>query len=78
MMGLLHYSTIKGKPEIKIHLENNIYFPGEIINGSFILKSGNCLSKGIIIYDVYGYGKINEEIRYKIEYNNTTKIYIYL
>ena len=75
MFGLLHYRTIKGKPEIKIHLENNIYFPGEIINGSFILKSGNCLSKGIIIYDVYGYEKINEGIKYKIECNNSTKIY---
>ena len=34
---------------MKIVLKNNIYFPGEEIIGNIFLKSGNFLTKGIII-----------------------------
>ena len=32
------YEIDYGKPEMKIRLENNIYFPGEIIKGKIFLK----------------------------------------
>ena len=64
-----------GKPEIKIYINNNIYFPGETIKGTLFLKSGNFLEKGIIIYKIYGQEKINEINKYNIECNNSTKIY---
>ena len=69
-----YYSKI-GKPEMKIYLNNNIYFPGETIKGTLFLKSGNCLEKGIITYEIYGQEKINEINKYNIECNNSTKIY---
>ena len=64
-----------GKPEIKIYINNNIYFPGETIKGTLFLKSGNFFEKGIIIYKIYGQEKINEINKYNIECNNSTKIY---
>ena len=64
-----------GKPEIKIILENNIFFPGEIIKGKINLKSGNFLEKGIIKYEIYGIEKIHVSKKYNIECNNSTKIY---
>ena len=66
-----YYSKI-GKPEMKIYLNNNIYFPGETIKGTLFLKSGNFLEKGIIIYEIYGQEKINEINKYNIECNNST------
>ena len=64
-----------GKPEMKIDLKNNIFFPGEIIKGHIYLKSGNFLNKGIIIYTIYGQEKITRNNKYKIECNNSTKIF---
>ena len=64
-----------GKPEMKINLKNNIYFPGEIIKGYIYLKSGNYLNKGVIIYTIYGQEKITQNNKYKIECNNSTKIF---
>ena len=64
-----------GKPKMKIVLKNNIFFPGEEITGNIILKSGNFLTKGIIIYEIYGQEKLNEPNKYNIECNNSTKIY---
>ena len=64
-----------GKPKMKIVLKNNIYFPGEEIIGNIFLKSGNFLTKGIIIYEIYGQEKLNEPNKYNIECNNSTKIY---
>ena len=74
MFSLSHSSSI-GKPEVKIYLNNNIYFPGEKIKGKLFLKSGNILEKGIITYEIYGKEKINEINKYNIECNNSTKIY---
>ena len=71
MKGLDFYVE-NGKPEMKIILENNIYFPGETIKGHIFLKSGNFLEKGIIIYEIYGQEKINAQNK---ECNNSTKIY---
>ena len=71
MFGL-NFFIKNGKPEMKIILNNNIYFPGEIIKGDIFLKSGNFLEKGIIIYEIYGHEKINT--KYK-ECNNSTKIF---
>ena len=71
MLGL-NSKTEKGKPEMRINLENNIYFPGEIIKGFIYLKSGNFLEKGVIIYEIYGQEKINAQNN---ESNNSTKIY---
>lgn len=64
-----------GKPEMSIYLENNTYFPGEVIKGKLFLKSGNFLKKAVIIYEMYGKEKIKEESKYNIECNNSTKIY---
>ena len=64
-----------GKPEMEIELKNNIYFPGEIIKGQIKLKSGNFLNKGVIIYTIYGQEKITRNNKYKIECNNSTKIF---
>ena len=64
-----------GKPEMRINLKNNIYFPGEIIKGHIYLKSGNFLNKGVIIYTIYGQEKITQNNKYKIECNNSTKIF---
>ena len=74
MKSLSHSSSI-GKPEMKIYLNNNIYFPGETFKGKLFLKSGNFFEKGIIIYEIYGQEKINEINKYNIECNNSTKIY---
>ena len=60
---------------MKIILENNIFFPEEIIKGKINLKSGNFLEKGIIKYEIYGIEKIKELKKYNIESNNSTKIY---
>ena len=65
-----------GKPKMEIALKNNIYFPGEIIKGHIYLKSGNYLNKGVIIYTIYGQEKITQNNKYKIECNNSTKIFI--
>ena len=64
-----------GNPEMKIDLKNNIYFPGEIIKGHIYLKSGNFLNKGVIIYTIYGNEKITRNNKYKVECNNSTKIF---
>jgi len=74
MFGL-HFGVDFGKPEMKIDLKNNIYFPGEIIKGNIYLKSGNFLNKGVIIYTIYGQEKITRNNKYKIECNNSTKIF---
>ena len=74
-MEEMDYKNDYGKPEMSIYLENNIYFPGEVIKGKLFLKSGNFLKKAIIIYEMYGKEKIKEENKYNIEYNNSTKIY---
>ena len=64
-----------GKPKMKIVLKNNIYFPGETINGNIYLQSGNFLGKGIIIYEIFGQEKLNEANKYNMECNYSTKIY---
>ena len=66
------YINENGKPEMRIDIDNNIYFPGEIIKGFIYLKSGNFLEKGVIIYEIYGQEKINVQNN---ESNNSTKIY---
>ena len=71
-MKELDFYVENGKPEMKIILENNIYFPSEIIKGNIFLKSGNFLEKGIIIYEIYGQEKINAQNN---QCNNSTKIY---
>jgi hypothetical protein len=71
----VHHETSNGKPEMKIYLENNIYFPGETIRGHLFLKSGNFLRKGIIIYDIFGYQKFSEVNKYKVECKKSTNIY---
>ena len=53
-MDGLDHEIDYGKPEMNIYLENNIYFPGEVIKGKLFLKSGNFLKKSIIIYEMYG------------------------
>jgi len=70
-----HREVDFGKPKMEIALKNNIYFPGEIIKGHIYLKSGNYLNKGIIIYTIYGQEKITQNNKYKIECNNSTKIF---
>ena len=39
---------------MKIILENNIFFSGEIIKEKIHLTSGNFVEKGIIKYEIYG------------------------
>ena len=60
---------------MKIDLDNNIYFPGEIIKGYIVLKSGNFFTKGVIIYTIYEEEKINDGNKYNTECHNSTKIY---
>ena len=60
---------------MKIDLDNNIYFPGEIIKGYIVLKSGNFFTKGVIIYTIYEEEKINNGNKYNTECHNSTKIY---
>ena len=64
-----------GKPEMKIFLENIIFFPGEKLKGKINLKSRNFVEQGIIKYEIYGIEKIKESKKYNIECNNSTKIY---
>ena len=71
----IHREVDFGKPKMEIVLKNNIYFPGEIIKGHLYLKSGNYLNKGVIIYTIYGQEKITQNNKYKIECNNSTKIF---
>ena len=75
MKGITNKKVNYGKPEMKIDLKNNIYFPGEIVKGHIYLKSGNYLNKGVIIYTIYGQEKITRNNKYKIECNNSTKIF---
>ncbi len=74
-MFCLSLPSDSGKPKMNIYLNNNIYFPGETIKGTLFLKSGNCLEKGIITYEIYGQEKINDINKYNIECNNSTQIY---
>ena len=74
-MMSLHRKVDFGKPKMEIYLKNNIYFPGEIIKGHIYLISGNYLNKGVIIYTIYGQEKITRNNKFKIECNNSTKIF---
>jgi len=75
MKGIVNRKVDFGKPEMKINLKNNIYFPGEIIKGYIYLKSGNFFNKGVIIYTIFGNEKITRNNKYKVECNNSTKIF---
>ena len=61
----LDYKVNSGEPVIDIILDNNDFFPGEIIKGNIFLKSFNLLKKGVINYKIF-----NQEF---YSYSNETK-----